>query len=356
MSLTVALAILGGLVLAAVIAHGAWQQRRASPRRAEPGTPSLRREPTLGDEEPKPTTVIGTLPDGAAAVSRAEPVQMPSLLRRTVRLDASIDAIVPIALEAQVSGEQALMHMPTARRAGSKPFYIEGQNAHSGDWETPATGQRYSEFQAGVQLASRNGPLNEIEYSEFIQKVQGFAEPLGGMVDAPDMLGVVARARDLDAFAQASDAVLTAELRSKGTAWSTGFVEQCAARHGFVAGSLPGRLVFPAATDHHEPPMLTLTIDSKAALADDPTQAVVRTATLTLDVPQTPEATEPFAAWHRAATELAHELEAELVDDRGNPIPLQSFASISETLAGLYSRMSARDLAAGSAAARRLFS
>ncbi len=356
MTLTVALAILGGVVLAAIIAHGAWQQRRASPRRPDPEAPHLRREPTMGDELPKPeTAVIGTFPAGTD-VPRVDAAHMPALLRRSVRLDASIDAIVPITVEAPVSGEQAVMHMPTARRAGSKPFHIEGLNAATGEWETPTGGERYSEFQAGVQVANRNGPLNEIEYSEFIQKVQGFAEPVGGMVDAPDMLTVVARARDLDAFAQASDAVLTAELRSRGTSWSTGFVEQCATRHGFVAGSLPGRLVLPSPIDPNDPPLLVLGFDAHAALADDPRQAAVRNATLTLDVPQTPEASEPFAAWHRAATGLSHDMDADLVDDRGEPIPLQSFASIGDTLAGLYRRMAARDLAAGSAAARRLFS
>ncbi len=357
MTLTVALAILGGLVLAAIIAHGAWQQRRASPRRPAPDEILLRREPTLGDELPKPTTaVIGTLPAGAADVPRADSLPMPTLLRRTVRLDASIDAIAPITLEQPVTGEHALMHLPTARRAGSKPFYVEGLNAASGEWESPAAGQRYGEFQAGVQVANRNGPLNEIEYSEFIQKVHAFAEPLGGMVDAPDMLTVVARARELDHFAQASDAVLTAELRSKGAAWSIGFVRQCAARHGFVAGTLPGRLVLPSPLDPNDPPLLMLSFDPQAALADDPTEAVIRTAALTLDVPQTPESAEPFAAWHRAATDLARDMEADLVDDRGAAIPVQSFASIGETLSGLYQRMAARDIAAGSAAARRLFS
>lgn len=356
MTLTVALAILGGIVLAAIIAHGAWQQRRASPRRPSPDVPQVRREPTLGDELPKPATaVIGTFPAGTD-VARKDAAPLPALLRRAVRLDASIDAIVPITVEGPVSGEQAVMHLPTARRAGSKPFYVEGLNAATGEWETPIAGERYSEFQAGVQLANRNGPLNEIEYSEFIQKVQGFAEPVGGMVDAPDMLAVVARARELDAFAQASDAVLTAELRSRGASWSTGFVAQCATRHGFVAGPLPGRLVLPSPIDPNDPPLLMLSFDAQAALSDDPTNAVVRAATLTLDVPQTPEAGEPFAAWHRAATGLAREMEADLVDDRGAPIPVQSFASIGETLTGLYRRMAARDLAAGSAAARRLFS
>ncbi|HEY2190589.1 MAG TPA: cell division protein FtsZ, partial [Caldimonas sp.] len=42
-TLTVALASLGGIVLAGVIAHGAWQARRAGPKRA---APSMREEPS----------------------------------------------------------------------------------------------------------------------------------------------------------------------------------------------------------------------------------------------------------------------------------------------------------------------
>ncbi|WP_442975535.1 hypothetical protein, partial [Salmonella enterica] len=92
------------------------------------------------------------------------------------------------------------------------PLLVEGLNAESGEWETPTTGQRYGEFQAGVQLANRSGPLNEIEYSEFVQKVQAFAEPIGALPDFPDMLDAVGRARELDAFASQHDAQLAMRL------------------------------------------------------------------------------------------------------------------------------------------------
>jgi hypothetical protein len=63
-------------------------------------------------------------------------------------------------------------------------------------------------LQAGVQLANRTGPLNEIEYSEFVMKAQAFADALGGTPDFPDMLQEVARARELDQFASQHDAQL----------------------------------------------------------------------------------------------------------------------------------------------------
>jgi hypothetical protein len=346
MTLTVALAVLAGLVLAALIAHGAWSARRASPKRAAPDLPLPRVEPSLGGGQ-----------ESAPAAGRDEPPLMPppAVRKPSVRLDALIDALVTLTVEAPVAGEVALAHLPPSRRAGSKPFMVEGLNAETGDWEAPTAGQRYGEFQAGVQLANRSGALNQIEYSEFVQKLQAFADGIGAMADFPDMLDVVARAKELDAFANPNDAQLTANLRANGAAWSVGYLQQSAARHGFVAGALPGRLVLPGADDA-APPVLSLAFDAQAALADDIEQAAVREVTLALDVPQTPEAAEPFAAWQQAIRGLAGEMDAAVVDHDGRPITLQHFAGIAVELQSLYRRLEARDLAAGTPAARRLFS
>lgn len=348
MTLTVALAVLAGLVLAALVAHGAWSARRASPKRADPiAAPDERVEPSLGN------AMADTQPLDEAPEPPLTP--LPSARRATPRLDALIDALVTLRLEAPVNGEAALAHQPASRRAGSKAFMIEGLNAQTGEWEAPAAGQRYGELQAGVQLASRAGALNQIEYSEFVQKIETFAEGIGAMADFPDMLEVVARAKELDAFATPNDAQLTANLRAQGAAWSVGYLQQCAARHGFVAGALPGRLVLPGA-EEGAPPVLALVFDAQAALADDVQQAAVREATLALDVPQTPDAADPFAAWQQAIRNLAGEMDAAVVDSDGRPITLQHFAGIAVELQALYRRLEARDLAAGTAAARRLFS
>lgn len=346
MTLTVALAVLAGLVLAALIAHGAWSARRASPKRAALEVPPPRVEPSLGDGSPVMT-----------ATAQEEPVRAPApaLRRSTPRLDALIDALVTLTVDAPVAGELALAHLPPSRRAGSKPFMVEGLNAETGDWEAPAAGQRYGEFQAGVQLANRSGALNQIEYSEFVHKLQAFADGVGAMADFPDMLDVVARAKELDAFANPNDAQLTANLRANGAAWSVGYLQQSAARHGFVPGALPGRLVLPASEDG-APPVLSLAFDAQAALADDAQQAAVREVTLALDVPQTPESAEPFAAWQQVIRGLAGEMDAAVVDHDGRPITLQHFAGIAVELQALYRRLEARDLAAGTPAARRLFS
>lgn len=347
MTLTTALALLGLAVLLALALQGWWKTRRIqAPKPADARVQTERVEPALGD---------GDTADGQADTALALPR---AAVRRMPRLDALIDAIVTLALDAPISGELALSHLPPSRRVGSKAMIVEGLDAQTGQWETLTPEHRYSELQAGVLLASRSGPLNDIEYSEFVQKVQAYAEAVGATPDAPDMLEVVARARELDALASPLDAQLSIRLRANGVAWSVAYVQQVAHKLGFVPGAVPGRLVLPSAEDE-APPVLVLAVDAQAALAsmdDNPQGSGVRECVLTLDVPQTPESAEPFPAWHRAATQLADDLDATAIDNEGQPITLHNYATIGQELGDLYRQLQALDVAAGSAAARRLFS
>ena len=361
MTLTTGLAILAGIVLLAVVVQGAWAARRSAPRQSLPDAPAAsngeRQEPTMSGLSNATSNVGQDLdPVGVPGVAPLpEALRAASLSRRSARIDALIDAIATVRPDAPVTGDLALQHLPPSRRAGAKPFHIEGLNAETGEWEMPRPGQRYGEFQAGLQMANRHGPLNEIEYSEFVQKLQAFADALSATPDFPDMLDVVARARELDSFASQHDAQLGAVLRANSVAWSVGYLQQCTSRHGFVPGAVAGRLVLPAAEDG-APPVLVLSFDSQVALSEDPGQAALREVTLTLDVPQTPASAEPFAAWQECARRLAEDLDATLVDDRGTPITLHAFAAIGLELGRLYEALAARELEAGSAAARRLFS
>jgi hypothetical protein len=341
MTLTTALALLGAAVLLGLMLQAWWNTRKARPRQTLPAAAPAERV------EPEMDTIPEAPPDGAQSLrSHVKPVP---------RVDALIDAIVPLALEAPVSGEHALQHLPPSRRAGTKPFAIEGLDTVSGTWEPLAPGRQYGELQAGVQLANRSGALNEIEYSEFVQKVEGFAEAIGARADIPDMLEVVARARELDALAAPLDAQLSITLRTNGVAWSVGFVQQVAARLGLVPGAVAGRWVLPAA-EEGAPPMLALSVDPQAALAEDPQTAVVRECQLALDVPQTPSSVEPFPAWHLMGKKLADDLDATPCDDQGQPITLHAFDAIGKEIDELYRRLEQLDLAAGSPTARRLFS
>jgi hypothetical protein len=369
-SLTVALLVAAAAALAALAGHGWWSARRALPRKAEgvvmPVEPTMQRvEPTLGNA----ASSVAATPATAAA------------RRLSTRVDALIDAIATLGLEAPVAGEAVIAHLPASRRAGGKPFFIEGLNTESSQWEAPQPGARYGELQAGVQLANRSGALNEIEYSEFVQKVQAFADAIGAVPDFPDMLDVRARAKELDAFAGAHDAHLAIHLQANAAAWSVGYLRQFAERHGFVPGTMPGRMVLPGSHDgplagdyprhpprganqlgsgpaliqEGAPPVLVLSFDAQAALSEDPQQAAVRRLTISLDVAQTNEAADPFGAWQAVIRALATEMDATAIDDDERAITLQHYTTIASELKTLYSALESRDMAAGSAVARRLF-
>ena len=347
-SFTVGLGMLGGVILAGVVGWNAWTTRRLAPRQAD----SMARTEASTQREP----VEPVLESGFDAPG-VEPDDVPPLPlpEKKPGLDALVDALALIAVDGPVSGEAALAAMPTTRRAGSKPFAIEGQDASSGQWETPQPAHRYTAFQAGVQLANRLGALNEIEYSEFVVKAQAFADSVNGSPEFPEMLHEVARARELDQFAGGHDAQLGFTLRARQSAWSPGYVQQNAARLGFIAGAMPGRMVLPASQPGH-PHLLVLTFDTQAALAEDPTQAAIRDVTLSLDVPQVHRSEQPFVRMRDAAVGLAAAMDGVITDDNGQVIQAEAMDVIGADLEGLYDTLESRDLAAGSPLARRLFS
>ena len=352
-NLQIGLAIVGGLILAAVVAHSAWSARKNQPKLATPEAPVDEAQPP-GVTDEFAERQDPSFDAGSGLGSLSSFALLPGLEKKP-GLDPLIDVIAPVASDDKVSGEAALSAMPATRRAGSKPFGVEGLNISTSMWELPSAGQRYSGFQCGVQLANRLGALNQIEYSEFVMKTQAFADAIGGEPEFPEMLDEVARARELDQFASAHDAQLSFTLRALGTAWSPGYVAQNAARLGFIAGSIPGRMVLPA-NERGGAPLLGLAFDTQAAMAEDPEQTALREVTLSLDVPQVPRSEQPFVRMRESATALASSMGGVVMDDNGNLIAPDAMDVIGSELEQLYDTLDERDLSAGSVLARRLFS
>lgn len=386
-TLQLSLAILGGLVLVAVVAYNAWNNHRNAPKRAQPqpepvvpDPQEVRLEPSLDaalEEESAAWSAAapdalaplegdapvpqGTAQTGAASVPSAPPRAAPpapatsSAYERKLQLDPLLDAMASLLVESLVPGELAQAAMPPSRRAGSKPFAIEGFNAASQQWEVPQPGHRYMAFQAGVQLANRTGALTQIEFSEFVSKVQAFADAVNAAPEFPDMQHEVARARELDQFAMEHDLQISFVLRAQHSAWSPGYVQQCAARLGFVLAPQPGRMVLPNNLPGL-PPLLSLSYDPLAAQAEDLNQSAVRDVGLSLDVPQVEREAQPYGRLREVAEALCKAMDGVLCNQEGQPLPTMALDAIVGDLELLYDQLDARELAAGSALARRLFS
>lgn len=344
MSMQLGLLLLGIFLLLAMAAYSAWLARKNKPRQAEPVDPGL-----VASLEGRIEPHLSAHPlDGDPFASSPVPEKKPAL-------DPLIDAVAPIALDAPVSGEAVLAALPSTRRVGSKPFFIEGFNAQGQRWEPPSAGQHYSQLQAGVQLANRSGALNDIEFSEFVMKTQNFCDAINGTPDLPVMRNEVNRARELDQFASGHDAQLVLMVQARRAAWSPSYIQQTAARLGFVMGSMAGRLVIPASTSGL-PPVVSLNFDTLTALADDPTQSALRQITLGLDVAQVDRNEKPFARLREVADALALAMDGLVTDDQGAALSPEGMTVIASELEQLYDMLAQRELAAGSPLARRLFS
>jgi ZipA, C-terminal FtsZ-binding domain len=366
-NLLVGLSVAGGLVLAGVIAHGAWTARKSAPKLADVVDPRVenagsaasaatdndlnKAEPMLyadGESAVLKEPEFDTTRFDAEFASLSTPEKKP-------QLDPLIDILTAIDLDSPISGDAILAAMPVTRRVGSKPFAVEGLREDGTEWEVPRPGQRYSALQAGVQLANRTGALNEIEYSEFVIKTQSFADAVNGSPEFPEMMEEVARARELDAFAATHDAQLRFVLRAVGVAWSTGYVAQNAARIGFVAGALPGRLVLPNPVASL-PQLITLTFDSQAAMAEDASQSAIRELSLSLELPHVARTEQPFTRLRECAKALAIAMDGRLCDDQGQLMSDPALDNLAMDIERLYDALDSRDLSAGSMLARRLFS
>lgn len=411
-TLQISLAVVGVVLLGLIVAYNAWNNRRHAPKRADRdeqarqgAEDAARFEPALDGvdvtdlpphmrpaatqplhvpthdplldatpEKPEFTPAAAAQHEALAAkpvegasasastetaaagvpTANAAPAHQPLPAERKLALDGLIDAIAPIQLEHSVSGEAALHVQPTTRRAGSKPFRIEGLNEATREWESVRAGQRYSAFQAGVQLANRTGALNEIEYSEFAAKAQTFADALNGALELPDMLHEVGRARELDQFASEHDAQLSFMLRARTAAWSPGYVRQHAGALGFVMTNMPGRMMLPSPVPGNYP-LLVLAFDAQAAQAADLDRTAFHEVMLSLDVPQVPRTEQPFARLREVAQALCEAMDGVLCDQNGQPLHPQVLEPIAGDLEQLYDQLDQRELSAGSMLARRLF-
>ncbi len=367
----ISLAVLGLLLLGLVLAYNAWQTRRNAPKKRNPQPPGMggstapRHDPVLHSAEdvappaaqpPQPPQAVqdnlpplavpaATRQAGAAAQAGSE--QRPAL-------SPLLDAIATIVLPQPMAGHVILQTLPLTKRAGSKPFQVEGKAMQSQQWEEVHADQQYGYLQAGVQLANRLGPLNDIEFSEFAHKVQDLADSLGARVELPDMLEEVARARELDAFAAQQDIQLSFTLRPRRTAWSTGYIDQQVATHGFVPVAAPGRMYLPGSVQGES--ILSLAFDPEAAQAEDLDRTAIYEISMSLDVPQVAPELAPFGLMCQILHALAQDMDAVLCDASGNVVAPELLAQIGQDLENYYTTLSSRNLAAGSMLARRLFS
>lgn len=294
-----------------------------------------------------------------ATTTASKPAAIPALDGQPAPavIDPLVDCIVPMHLERKASGDRILPLTGRLRRAGTKQVHIEGLRAETNAWEAVTAGHQYEDLQVAVQLANRSGPLNALEFSEFVNAVEALAESLDASADLPDMTETVANARELDGFAAGADVQLGVNVISDGAPWSAAYVQTVATQDGLVLSRDGTRFIrYEPGADGVQKPLFTLQFGDTNFLRDDLTLNAGRQITLLLDVPQAPQAIKPFKTVCEYGYSLAQRMGAQLVDDNMRPLSEASFVAIFNQLEKLYEKLEARGMPAGSPVAVRLFS
>lgn len=303
-----------------------------------------RLEPRLGDVEMPVSDGGDFIVHGAMPAERDAPAAAATPAAGVSGgplLSPVCDCIVTLALDAPVGGERLIALTKGIRRAGAKPILVDGVPVDADDDEACALvpGVSYRLLRMGVLLANRHGPLNAMEYSEFVSAVQTVADQLSALADSPDMADAIALARDLDSTCAQLDAQIGLNVESpeplgpaqlSALAAELGLVERGGHRHARLGPD--GELVF-------------------TMLLDDSPQRIC----FLLDVPRTAQAHDGWASMLDCAQEAAARLSGRLVDDVGRPIPLESLGTIGRQLAQRYESLEAIGLSAGSPLALRVF-
>jgi len=326
----------------------------ASPRH-EPSF-SLDTEPGLaGGEASAAAAALEALATGAASfggdaghagygAARTDGVSS-STEQANALVDPLIDCLLPLALEGAARGDKLLPVLQTLRMVGNKPVHYIGL-AVSGEWEPIVHGGVYTKLQGGVQLASRSTALNELEYSELVTRLRAMADEIGAEPEIPDMMEVMAEARNLHRFVAGHDAQLGVNLQTNGAPWAIATLLGALEKQGFDVRP-DGRFVMPDGEGGH-----LFSLSTNVTLAEETTPRL----TLLLDVPCVAPARDGFGAMVACAKSLVSRLDATIVDDYNQPLSDAALGEIAGQVQDFYAEMEAADIPAGSVRALRLFS
>ena len=225
------------------------------------------------------------------------------------------------------------------------------------EWEEvqPWRDVHYQQVVVTMQLADRNGAVQEEQLTALCNLLQATAQAHGLHVACDDVVDALERAQAIDRFCVDVDVLigLNVVARGEGAVNLTRIVRE-AESSGMVLGG--GRRV-PAARQpraSRSTPCATM-MPSRSA----PTVVEGQTSqgvTLQFDVPRVPDGLKVFDGMVAFGRKIANEVGGILVDDNLRPLTDTGIEKIRTQLAQIYERMEARGVPSGSRRALRLFS
>ena len=348
----------GAVFVVLVFVYNIVTERRAR-KRAErafgPGPGDALFETVRADPVDRREPVLGSMPasdvvEAAEEVAhRVAPQELEAPGGPMAEISSRIDTVAVILADDPVMAEQ-LEPLLNALQSHTTPVRVEG--IVDEQWHPIETSPKRSwrELRAGLQLASRSGPVAEDEIARFNDAIADFAGSIGAVSqrEAPSQASV--RARALDQFCADADIEIAVNVIGQyGATFAVPKVNQLALEHG-ISQTASGELV-SFANDG--------TVEFAIRRFEDPAQkasaAYYPGLTFALDLPHVGDPAGTLADMVRVAEAFAKALNGQLVDDNRRPLTEQGLASIKRSLEKVVRDMDAHGVPAGSPLARRLF-
>ena len=355
--LQLSLAIVGGVVVAAVFVFNRMQERK------------LRREAERTFRGEHPDVLLDTPPvrPGAAPEPLREPTFSAAPLlddepepqpEAQVAAEHLIDPVVDyvVAMKAREPVARAAVESTLAGLAGpGKRTYALGRDPGGDAWyELDAGPAHFDALQLAIQLVDRAGPIAEHELADFGVRAEAIAKALDMVAQRGPLDQALDQAARLDAFCARYDVDIGLNvLLPEGARMDGNEVAEFAGEAGLAlsrAGTyelrLPGRAAPLFSMTNYEPRPFPMA---------NPESFHTTGVTFLLDVPRCPDGLAAFDRMTALAATMAKRMRASVVDDNRAPLAPPGIAQIRAQIQEMYEDMAAAGIPAGGPLAIRLF-
>jgi ZipA, C-terminal FtsZ-binding domain len=215
------------------------------------------------------------------------------------------------------------------------------------------THENFRELRAGMQLADRQGAIDQAALAAFNDLIVKFSASVNAVSQREDINVAARRAQAIDAFCADTDIEIAVNVIGKnggtfavtklrGLAESKGMLAIDSGE--YVMRDDRGHLLFTLRNfDPAEPPGIKRSTGYIAGL------------TFALDVPRTPNAHRIFEQMFNLANQFADVLQGEVVDDNRRVLTANGRKVIADTIVHISTEMEAKGIEPGSATALRLY-
>lgn len=241
-------------------------------------------------------------------------------------------------------------------RALGKAVRWMGLPVDAAEWEDiqPWRDVQYQQVVVTMQLADRNGAVQEDQLAALCALVQAMAQNHNLRIACDDMGDALERAQAIDRFCVDVDVLIGLNVVARGEgAVNLTRIEQAAEDSGMVLG-VDG--VFQLLDSRGEPLYALCNHDAEPFSPEVVDGQTSQGVTLQFDVPRVPDGLKVFDGMVGFGRKLANEVGGILVDDNLRPLTDTGIEKIRVQLMHIYERMEARGVPSGSRRALRLFS